>query len=197
MVEGSLTDGSDRKAIVTDADGSFALLGLKKGPTNVVARALAIKQKASLSIGLDADKVGLEVRLRALDLPGDLKKHDVLGMQLADLTPGLKSAYDLYQDRGALILDPGNDYERLKIGELVVGNLFWMVGNRRVGSVREFVGQILAETAGRDAETYSVRVVYRFRSPEFVGTNTQYLQLTKDDVKRLQAVSEALAAEPQ
>jgi Carboxypeptidase regulatory-like domain len=196
MVEASLTDRSDRRATVTGADGSFALLGLKKGPTLVVASALTIKQKASLSIGLDADKVGLEVRLRALDLPAGLKKHDVLGMQLADLTPGLRSAYDLYQDRGALILDPGNDYERLKIGELAEGNLFWMVGNQRVGSVREFVSQVLAETAGRDVETYSVRVVYSFRSPEFVGTNTQYMQLTKDDIKRLQAMSDALAAEP-
>ncbi len=196
MVEASLTDRSDRKATVTDADGGFALLGLKKGPTLVVASALTIKQKASLSIGLDADRVGLEVRLQVLDLPADLKKHEVLGMQLADLTPGLKSAYDLYQDRGALILDPGNDYERLKIGQIVEGNLFWMVGNKRVGSVREFVGQILAETAGRDAEAYAIRVVYSFRSPEFVGTNTQYMQLTKEDIKRLQAMSEALAAEP-
>ena len=37
-----------------------------------------------------------------------------------------------------------------------------MVGQKRIGSVREFVSQILAETAGQNAEEYSVRVVYTF-----------------------------------
>jgi hypothetical protein len=46
-------------------------------------------------------------------LPANLKKHAVLGMKLADVTPELKSAYDLYFD-GAVILDPGNDFDRLK-----------------------------------------------------------------------------------
>ena len=46
-----------------------------------------------------------------------LRSESVLGMQLADVTPELKSAYDLQQDRGALILDPGPNPDRLKIGE--------------------------------------------------------------------------------
>ena len=84
-------------------------------------------------------------------MPADLKTYAVLGMQLADVTPELKSAYDLYHERGAFILDPGKDSDRLKIGRLAEGYTFWMVGNKRIGSVREFVNQILAETAGRDA----------------------------------------------
>ena len=107
MVEADLVDHSYRKATVTDAHGRFALLGLKKGLTNVSASALALKQKAGQPMLLLADKVGLELKLRAMDLPGELKKHGVLGMQLADETPSLKSAYDLFHDRGALILDPG------------------------------------------------------------------------------------------
>ena len=107
-------------------------------------------------------------------------------MQLADVTPELKSAYDLFNDRGALILDPGKDSDRLKIGELAEGYVFWMVGNKRIGSVREFVERILAETAGQNAEEYSVRVVYTFRTVDSVGTNTQYLKLTNDDLKQLQ-----------
>ena len=63
-----------------------------------------------------AIKNDLEVRLKPIPLPADLKKYAVLGMQLADVTPELKSAYDLYFDRGALILDPGKDSDRLKIG---------------------------------------------------------------------------------
>ena len=75
----------------------------------------------------------------------------MLGMQLADVTPELKSAYDLFNDRGALILDPGKDSDRLKIGQLAEGYVFWMVGNKRIGSVREFVNRLLAETAGQTA----------------------------------------------
>jgi hypothetical protein len=69
-----------------------------------------------------------------------------------------------------------------------------MVGNKRVGSVREFVNQILAETAGKNAEVYSVRVVYSLSTLEFDGTNTQYLKLTNDDLKQLQIVSDQLKA---
>jgi hypothetical protein len=116
-------------------------------------------------------------------------------MQLADETPELKAAYDLFQDRGAVILDPGHDFARLDIGDLAEGYCFWSVGNKPVGGVRQFVDQILAETGGRDEAQYSVRVVYSFKTTEFVGTNTQYLKLTKDDVQQLRAASERLKAE--
>ncbi len=118
-----------------------------------------------------------------------LKKHAVLGMQLADVTPELKSAYDLYFEHGAVILDPGNDSDRLKIGRLAEGYCFWKVGHTRVGSVREFVNQILIETGGPDAAknaVHGVRVVYRFSTVDGDGNMTQYLKLTKDDLKHLQ-----------
>ena len=107
--------------------------------------------------------------------------------------------------RGALILDPGKDSDRLQIGRLAEGYVFLYVGSgvggravgTRIGSVREFVNQILAETAGQDAEEYSVRVVYSFSTLESIGTNTQFLKLTKDDRKQLQIVSDQLTVEPQ
>jgi hypothetical protein len=86
---------------------------------------------------------------------------------------------------------------RLKTGRLAEGYTFWMVGNKRVGSVREFVDQILAETAGRDADEYSVRVVYTFSTVDFDGTNTQHMRLTKNDLKELQMVSDQLTPEPE
>ena len=196
-VKAVLDDGSHRKAALTGADGRFALRGLGGGQTVLTARALGIKQKARVEMALGGDKDDLEVRLRTIALPADLKTHDVLGMRLADVTPELKSAYDLYWDRAALILDPGKDSDRLNVGKLAEGYVFWMVGNTRVGGVREFVNQILAETAGRVADEYSVRVVYTFSTVDFDGTNTQYLKLTKDDLKQLQAVSDRLKTGPQ
>jgi hypothetical protein len=190
-------DGTHRKATTTDANGKFALRGLSKGLTSLSVRALDIKQKALVPMAVNGDKNDLEVRLKMMSLPTDLRQYAVLGMQLADATPELKSAYDVYHERGALILDPGKNADRLKIGELAEGDVFWIVGQTRVGNVREFIDQILAETAGQNAEEYRVRVVYAFIRVEAEGNNTQYLKLTKDDLKQLQMLSDQLNPELQ
>jgi beta-lactamase regulating signal transducer with metallopeptidase domain len=195
MIRATRKDGSHLKGTMTDADGKFALRGLSKGLTSLSARALDIKQKTLVPIALNSDKNDLEVRLRTIPFPTDLKTYAVLGMQLAEVTPELKSAYDLFLERGALILDPGKNSDRLKIGRLAEGYSFFMVGNKRIGSVREFVGQILTETDGQNAEEYSVRVVYTFSRVDADGTNTQYLKLTKDDLKQLQIVSDQFTNE--
>jgi beta-lactamase regulating signal transducer with metallopeptidase domain len=195
MVKVTREDGSHRKATMTDANGKFALRGLSEGLTTLSVRALDIKQKVHMPTAVNGDQNDLQVQLKPISLPADLKKHAVLGMQLADVTPELKSAYDLYFDRGALILDPGKDSDRLNVGRLAEGYLFWMVGNKRIGSVREFVNQILTETGGQDAAKNGVRVVYSFSTVDADGTNTQYLKLTKDDLKQLQIVSDQLADE--
>lgn len=195
MVKALRTDGSHRKAIVTDAKGMFVLRGLAPGLTRLSVRALAIKQKALVPVAVKGDKDDLEVRLRKIEFPANLKVRTVLGMQLADLTPELKDAYGIQNKRGAVIVDPGEDSDRLRIGELAEGYCFWMVGKERVGNVRELVEQILAETANQNAETYAVRVVYSLSTPEFDGTNTQYLRVTKEDLKQLQAVLDEVTNE--
>ena len=185
-----------RKATMTDAGGGFDLRGLDEGPTMFSVLAAGIEQKYRRTIAVDGDRAGLEVRLQPMSLPADLKTRDVLGMKLADVTPDLKSAYDLYFEDGALILDPGEDSDRLNIGRLAEGYSFWMVGQKRVGSVREFVNQVLEEAGDRDAAEYSVRVVYAYSDLDGDGTNTQYLKLTKDDLKQLQMVLDQLEAAP-
>jgi hypothetical protein len=149
-----------------------------------------------MPMALNGDRTDLEVRLRPIPLPANLPKYTVLGMQLTDITPGLKSAYDVFNDRGALILDPGRDSDRLKIGELAEGYVFWMVGQKRIGCVREFVDRILAETAGQNADRYQIRVVYTFSTVDYDGNNTQYLELTNDDLKQLKDLSDRLAPVP-
>jgi hypothetical protein len=195
MIKAVREDHANRKATMTDANGKFTLRGLSQGLTTISTRALDIKQKIHLTMSVDSNRDDLEVRLQPMSLPADLKKHAVLGMQLTDVTPELKSAYDLYHEQGALILDPGNNSDRLGIGRLAEGYNFWLVGKKPIGSVREFVNQILAETAGRDVEEYSVRVVYTFSTLKNDGTNTQFLKLTKDDLKALQTLLEQLPAE--
>ena len=188
MIEAFHDDGDDRKATETDANGKFVLRGLVEGPTTIRAHALDLKQKIKLPINLDSDKKDLEVRLEAISLPTEPKTFAVLGMRLTDVTPDLQAAYDVYEAHGALILDPGNDSKRLGIGRLVEGYNFWLVGEQRIHSVREFVQQIIAEAAKQNTDEYSVRVVYSLNTLDFIGTNTQYLKLTKTDLEQLNKV---------
>jgi protocatechuate 3,4-dioxygenase beta subunit len=190
MVKAVLKDGTHRKATTTGERGRFALRGLSPGLTLFSARAMEIRQKLNLPMAVNADRTDLEVRLKPIPLPADLPRYDVLGMQLADVTPELISAYDLFWERGVFILDPGQRIDRIAEGHVMFG-----VGNKGVGNVREFIAQILAQTAGRDAEEYSVLVRHTFSTVEMDGTTSERLRLTKDDLKQLQAVSDRLAPE--
>ncbi len=195
MVEVELLIGGHRKATLTDPDGRFRLKGLSPGASALLATAFPIRQKARLALlNPQGDKDDVEVRLGSINLPADLASTAVLGMKLTDVTPGVKAAYEVPYARGAVVLDPGPDAGRLGIGPIAEGNCFWMVGDQRVGSVREFVDRILAEVGDREAAVHSVRVVYGFRSVAFTGTNTQYLKLTKGDIEALRAASAGLAA---
>ena len=195
MIKAVRKDGGHRKATLTDANGKFALRGLSEGPTLLSARNLEIKQKAEMPMALNGDKIDLVVRLKPIVVPGGVKSYSVLGMQLADVAPELKSAYDLRYDHGAMILDPGPDADRLKIGDLAEGDVFWMVGQRRVGSVREFVDRLLAEPGVPIAGERRIRVVYGFIRVDAEGTNTQYIRFTEDERKQLQVLSDQLAAD--
>ncbi len=181
-----------RKATITDANGKFTLRGLGKGPAVLTARALHIKQKMQMPVDIEGDQNDLEIKLEKIAIPADLKVYKALGMQLVDVTPKLKAAYDLYFDHGALILDPGTDFDRLMVGRLAEGYDFWMVGNKRVRNVREFVDQILIEATGPSYAKWGVRVLFSFSTPEADGNDTQYLKLTPDDLKQLRILSDQL-----
>ncbi len=193
MVKAIRKDKTHRKATTTDANGSFALRGVSGGLIMLTARALEVRQQTHLPMAVKSDKLDLEVRLKPIELPANLQTYSVLGMQLADVTLELQSTYDLFGERGALIIDPGKGSDRLKIGRLAEGYAFFMVGRTRIGSVSEFVSQIVAETAGQNLDEYSIRVAYNFSTVGSDGARTAYLKFTKDDRKQLQILSEQLA----
>jgi protocatechuate 3,4-dioxygenase beta subunit len=195
MIKVIRKDGTHRKATLSDANGQFVLRGVSGGLTLLTARAVEIRQNLQLPMALNGDKSDLELRLKPIRWPAGLEGHEVLGMRLTDVTPELKATYDLFGDRGALILDPGKNSDRLKIGRLEEGDVFWMVGRTRVGSVREFVKQILAETAGQDADEYTVRVVYNFSRVDFDGSRTATMRFTREDRKQLQVLSDQISPE--
>lgn len=196
-VEGAvvkITDsqGSNRKSALTDEHGTFVLRGLPVGPATLSTLALRIDQKSSLPVVVDRDKLNHVIRLESMKLPKDPQTVTILGMQLVDMTPEYKEAFDLYYS-GAVILDPGLDSERLDIGDLQRGDSFFMVGDGQIKNVKEFVDRILEEAAKQDSPKYSIRVVYSLHRLEFDGTNTQYLKLTAKDIQELESVSEKLA----
>ena len=158
-------------------------------------------RRSTCRLPINGDQERPQVRLKPMSLPADLKKYAVLGMQLADVTPELKSAYDLYYEHGAVILDPGKDSDRLRIGRLAEGYCFlaWSASTR-IGSVREFVNQILTETTGQDAAKNGFTGFASFTDSArsmSTGTIRNILKLTKDDLKQLQIVSDQLTPEPQ
>ena len=148
-----------------------------------------------MAIDLENDKSDVEVQLKPITLAAEPQTVAVLGMTLTDATPELQAVYDRQGAKGALILDPGNDFKRLEIGDLTEGDIFWMVGKDRVNNVREFIQGILDEVAKQKADNYSVRIVYTLETLEFYGTNTQHMKLTKDDVEQLRAALDKLKNE--
>lgn len=95
---------------------------------------------------IDASKTDLTVKLQPIQSPVEIV-HEVLGIKLTDVTPALNEAYALNADRikGVMIVDPGNDSERLGTGELRPGYVFWMVGNESVKNLTEMVSQLVKE----------------------------------------------------
>lgn len=195
LVMAGRKDLGHERSTQTDANGKFALRGLSGGPSVLKARSLEFKQKADVPLTLNGDKLDLVVRLKPIVVPGGIKTYSVLGMKLANVTPELKSAYDLWNDRGAFIVDPGPNPGRLKIGEIVEGDVFWMVGDRRIGSVREFVDRLLAEPGVPIAGDRRIRVVYSFLRVDSEGTNTQYIRFTEDEREQLKELADQLAAD--
>ena len=152
-----------------------------------------IRQIIHLPMDVHSDQTDLEIRLKTISWPSDLKSTTMLGMQLSDVTPELRSIYGFSSERGALILDPGKDSDRLKFGWLAEGTFsFWSARNAS-GSVREFVDQILSETAGQPANTLSVRVGYNSSTVAGERGMTGELKLTKDELKEVRIVADQLA----
>lgn len=179
------SDGNEMKATTTDALGAFRLQGIEKAPVTLSVISAELGQKGTAEIQVEGDLDGLSLRLRAMDLPDAPATYDVLGLELADLDPKYQDAFELFNAKGALIVDPGADPDRLGIGTLARGYVFWLVGEERVGNVREFVERVIAEAEAQPVAPAPVRVVYEFHSKDGDGTNTQYLSLMPEDIDLL------------
>jgi serine/threonine protein kinase len=189
------------KEAATDADGRFVLQGLPDGDILVRTHSLALEQKAQAAVHLTGADVVTDLRLEPIILKNPLSLVPLFGMKLADITPEIKIAYDLgVAAQGVLIVNPGQNSQRLGIGTLEEGEYFCMVGSKVIANLREMVTELLrisqikpsllGSLLGRQQEGHRgfIRIVYSSQH----WSNTQYIKLTDEDVAELKKLAETL-----
>jgi hypothetical protein len=182
-----------RKAVLTDAQGRFALKGLPDIHASVSA-VVTDTSAPLLSAGVTLEPTEfanpLTLKLQEIKLPQDKLVHELFGMKLVDVDDHVHDAFHLDYSRGVLVLDPGSEYQRFNIGELKRGDCFWMAGAQKVKDFDEFCRTIVSASQPQPNSALSgCRVVYGFDRVDFSGTNTQYMQLTSEDLAKLQTLA--------
>ncbi|MCA8974297.1 MAG: hypothetical protein KDC98_06220 [Planctomycetes bacterium] len=142
--------------------------------------------------------VASEMRaLLAKEVPGALAAGDVtivkvMGVWLADIPPQARdrARIAIAKNDGPVVLSVDSDFNRSVTGETPpVGAAFWMAGNTRVSTLREFVAHVVATADGAAARrSQTVRVVYSY--PDKPMTMTDHFRFTKaqiDDIREAPA----------
>lgn len=192
MVEADFPE--ERKATVSGRDGGFGLYGLPNGKCTILAHSLNLRQKIKQPLSLDHDITNLALMMSRIETPSQPRPITLFGMKLVDATPALQDEYDLFHDRGVLILAPGPNHARLQIGNLVEGDCFVMAGNyTNIRNIKDFVAQLLGNVKRQSDGSGTCRVVYSLRRVNLRGSNTQYIKLTAADLKELEAVAKQFA----
>ncbi|MBM4103941.1 MAG: hypothetical protein FJ263_07805 [Planctomycetes bacterium] len=190
--------GAVSRDCLTDMEGRFELAGLKKNDRLILtAYTEDFKYKAIQTLSpFDRNYNDTVLRLEPCDDKPTVS-FDLLGMKVADVTPQLQKQFDLFGDKGVVILDPGKNFAILNIGELKPGYYFWMIGNKQVSNLKEMIAEILRihtkpepKSGGmiREGHHGNIRVVYGRRG----STNTQYLKLTDEQADQLRQLGKTL-----
>lgn len=193
LVEAWCTGTGQRKGITTKPDGSFVMAGVPPGKTELRVHAKSLKQKVIVNIAPEKDLLDFELKLQPIPQQAP-PAISVLGMKVVDCTDDVAKIYDLGVGLGVVVIDPGEKAERFQIGRLEEGDCFWLINDKSVANVREWIAEILAGQKPTDKKL-GARVVYRCRRKNFIGTNTQFMELTPEDITSLNTTLEALNAD--
>jgi hypothetical protein len=175
---------------LTDDKGGFELRALPEGGVLLRSHTANYDQLAQQTIHLAGAHAEVNLDLKPVMLKKKPTPVRVLGMDLVDVNPELQEVYHLFSPTGVLIL---NDEMRADMGGLVRGEVFWVVGEKKIKTVREMIAELLRineiEPPGAPNEGCrgSVRVAYGLRDGK--GTMTTRMQLSDEEVaelKRLQ-----------
>lgn len=218
-VQSSVT--GDRRGGRTDADGRFRLTGLARGQGQLRVVDVASRAKHISSVEVSDDVQDKTVQLQTIDQDVE-PTVEVLGMRLTNVTGDVAQAFELPYQQGVMVVQAGDDHRRLKIGRVRPGSVFWMVGQQRVSNIKEMLDQLIEvadrvrpDRTGNESDgeqpsagdprgrrvvgdglyvndQVMIRVVYGFESANLVGTNTQYMRLTADDIEQIKAIAAKL-----
>jgi len=190
LVETWCKGTGQNKGSTTNRDGSFVTPGLPPGKMELRVHAKSLKQKVIVNVAAEKDLLDYELKLQPIpqQLPPAIS---VLGMKVVDCTEDVAKIYDLGAATGVVVVDPGENVERFQIGRLEEGDCFWTVNENKATNVRGFIIEILADQKPTDKKL-GARIVYRYRRKNSIGTNTQFLELTPEDIASLKATLEAL-----
>ncbi|HEV8070924.1 MAG TPA: PDZ domain-containing protein [Planctomycetaceae bacterium] len=180
------------KVTETDERGKFALRGLADGPTLLTSVDRKSKQTSRVSMAISGDRSGVTVRLQPMQIPKDLQTYSVLDMRLADVTPELRSAYDLRNQQGVMVLDPGKNSDSVSwLSE--EGDVLWAVGTEPVRSVRDFLEKTVAIASEEGADGRSIDV-WIAKPERAIRT---HLQVTAERTQELRGVLDQCIAADQ
>ncbi len=190
---------SDRQATLTDADGRFALSGVPPGKATLFVQALAIKQHLKEPLAFDHDLMDLELRLEPLGLKEPADTIELWGMKLASITPEVRAAYALMPEaRGVIVLAPGPNSARLKLGQIREGDYLVSVGTAysQIKTVQQFVERMRALVAEKHEPPFRTDVAYSYNRPRTQGQDTLTIELTAADARQLDTAEAELAGRP-
>ena len=173
-----------RKTAISDTNGRFKLNGLSAGPVNLFTYGMNYDLQSTDSCDVVvASPRSLTIRLhRAPKIDGPIQR--AFGLTLTTATPTVRSRYR-HDQPGVVILEAGPESNNLGIGQLEPGDLIWMIGEEKIASVTDLVREVLRPGHRMPDGSARCRIVYSFRRPHFIGTNTQHMTLTPDQVKEL------------
>jgi hypothetical protein len=191
-------DGSCLKAVFTNDLGKFQIRGLPDGPLTLTVVSGEIKQSARVPLTLTRDRKDLKISLQPIPLPKDLKTCRVLGMQLADVTPELRFAYDLPAERGVLVLECGNRSDPFQqAGEISPGCLL-QVEMGHADSVRDMIKSVLSLTANEKPDNRLVVITHNERhTADADALDSTTFKVTDADLEELQEAANQCAADDQ
>lgn len=184
----------------TDASGNFRFAGLDPSKSKLRAVDVVGKRKYVQSMVLKENQLEMTVRLEPIASP-ITETHQMLGVTFTDVTEEIAKAYELSRTKGVMVVDPGDRFKELAIGELRAGDVFWAVGNDKVSDLRAMVAQLVKEAKSPTIPPHApgntsalldpnggalVRVVFSYNDDRGHVSMTQHMKLTLRDISELE-----------
>ncbi len=178
-----------RRATRTDAAGAWTLNRLSPGKATLLARAYDYDAKLKREVEVSDQDEEHEFVAESFDVPPPAEVVKAFGLELVEVDETIREAFDVPAHIHVLIWDAGDDWKRLRIGNLARGFGVMCLGNyvdvKSLPHAVQLLNQMAADTA---RNVPGPRIVYTFWNERSSGTNTQYLNLTEHDLEGIKAL---------